>query len=1542
MKAGVSFRQVAHPLWAWLAIAALFFSAAPNALGDELGPSRTALVRYYQGCNMSESCQPIILIHGIHGTTHEDSGPCGLYEHLQVPGGTIVSDCNWEPLISHLRTYSDLWNRIQIYVFRYESDKGSTTLDLGGELLSALEARQLNDVIIIAHSMGGLVARMMMKETRGYDRVKAAITLATPHHGTPLANREWRNELADLLHFDVEDVTPGKWLNVLDYVFWKILYKSPHLVDDSSKPSRSDLVWSNWNGLFSQAKANMPQAQWEENITLLQSASSEQGNKLITYAGKLEENRITQINDDVIAKIERFIASGDQEALTHVGLEGFAFELQDKLHVLTPSDGMVPLDSALFAGNRSVALRRNTFTNYDHIDMLKGTPWNGKPDGYYGPFAYIIKDLRTIDAFDGVPPRLDSIEIESSGEVTAGTMVKVHIKARVPDTKRVRFMQFVLKDAAGCAVRQRVAVNQMDEEPTVEWRVPMFGAKTAVTLTGEIWPDGDPQACSGATPLLDTLTKGVSVTVQPVAKFDKWPSISLSMADSRSTFLRGDVVVIRVTEKPGMLGQAQVQPLAWRFVWRDGPEGRRFLSERGGILREVPTAQPVGPPMQLLDLAYELPPLIVSENTAPGSYTWKAGLQFSEVFNPANLLAESAPLTYQVRELYTVHPSVGSIRTNNKYSAGDMMVIHYTTTKGSSPAKYDLMLRLTSRATSKQYYFYDNRTDSNRWIHSTPRPMKSGDPQSGSYQIPAPDGEPIVIENSTPSGEYDMLMYFSEVGKNLPVGVTASGFFALETPTEEGGCFVATAAYGSSLALAVRWLREFRDVVLLSTPLGRRFVRAYYERGPAAASVIAENPVLRKTARVALWPIAAAAWLTVHTGPIWCALLTLLFALGLWWIARRGPRIARVGLVVLLLAGIVAAAEIRGTVLRTKPFPAPAASLLVELGETRTKAVSAPDGSFRFTNVPPGTYTITASGPGYVTGSQTAKLLTSTDVVNVIVPVLMTGSRIYEYHLPHTAEYDGWWTFFAVTNPNPVAAEIIFTAHAASGEVLGTSDKLTRLPINNTVSGKPASFFAADLLAKSAWYRIRSSGPLAGLEIFGHTVGALAGFSLPMPESETLYLPHVAHDVQWWTGVSFVSSGVKSNALHLEARNATGELIGTAARPRRMQPGEKAVDTVDAFFGWDFPIDTKWASLKSDAPLTGFELFGTRDMRMLAAIPALGRGGKRLVFSHLPTDTGAWTGVALLNISSKALEARMTAYGSTGELLASSRAIPLGPGERTVGQVQEYFAAWPQNTRYVEVTAPDDLVGLELVGKFDPPLLGGLPALTEFGPTIAYPYVEQNNSWTSYLTIINLSNTVAQVEWSAYSSTGSRLARKTLSVPARGTSTGTLASIFGATPSGTTWVKAATGSALLCGHVQLTRAGSGQFTNYPALPVVSAEQIGATARAATFASSIPELSDILSAIRITPARQGGLKVEWADQRVERYARRLTAGEFASGDIVLSVNGISVASVADLLLHAQRLQSAPDLSLRILDRFGTPRTIRVKNPSTGGAGASSER
>ncbi len=90
----------------------------------------------------------------------------------------------------------------------------------------------------------------------------------------------------------------------------------------------------------------------------------------------------------------------------------------------------------------------------------------------------------------------------------------------------------------------------------------------------------------------------------------------------------------------------------------------------------------------------------------------------------------------------------------------------------------------------------------------------------------------------------------------LSAGATAGG-----AGGTGGGCFIATAAFGSPLESHVLILRQFRDRVLLQCEPGRMFVRFYYRHSPPVAAAIENSAILRIVSRFCLIPAVCLAYL---------------------------------------------------------------------------------------------------------------------------------------------------------------------------------------------------------------------------------------------------------------------------------------------------------------------------------------------------------------------------------------------------------------------------------------------------------------------------------------------------------------------------------------------------------------------------------------------------------------------------------------------------------------------------------------------------------
>ena len=244
--------------------------------------------------------------------------------------------------------------------------------------------------------MGGLVARRLMEEqrqtkaTKWNQSVLRLVTLATPHHGTPAANRcdyvldplpDYIGALGYKLGHEpgtVDFAALAAGLSLGNGIF--------HAIPTYNQPNRLDLLWDNYDGFFTSGfspdELNPPTA-------TLNSISSAQSydSKIVAYAGN--------------------IANG---SIIHSGHDGYLSGLADILAngLGIPSDGIVPIASAWFQdrlGNSQIRF----IDDYDHYQMMQSkTPPGDLPSPSDPLFTTIGNDL-TATLPIVTPPTITSV-----------------------------------------------------------------------------------------------------------------------------------------------------------------------------------------------------------------------------------------------------------------------------------------------------------------------------------------------------------------------------------------------------------------------------------------------------------------------------------------------------------------------------------------------------------------------------------------------------------------------------------------------------------------------------------------------------------------------------------------------------------------------------------------------------------------------------------------------------------------------------------------------------------------------------------------------------------------------------------------------------------------------------------------------------------------------------------------------------------------------------------------------------------------------------
>jgi hypothetical protein len=161
-------------------------------------------------------------------------------------------------------------------------------------------------------------------------------------------------------------------------------------------------------------------------------------------------------------------------------------------------------------------------------------------------------------------------------------------------------------------------------------------------------------------------------------------------------------------------------------------------------------------------------------------------------------------------------------------------------------------------------------------------------PSPGVYSHP--EGTDVTVD-AIPDDNYRFSEWTGDVPtgheNDNPVTITidsnksiTANFAAISTADgdsgKKGGCFIATAAYGTSLHAHLDILRDFRDKYLMASKLGSKLVKLYYKYSPFVAEFITKHKALRIVVRINLLPLVAFSYSAVHLGPIITAVVLIL------------------------------------------------------------------------------------------------------------------------------------------------------------------------------------------------------------------------------------------------------------------------------------------------------------------------------------------------------------------------------------------------------------------------------------------------------------------------------------------------------------------------------------------------------------------------------------------------------------------------------------------------------------------------------------------
>jgi len=299
---------------------------------------------------------PLILIHGIHGTeiceeriVNKDEGEMNYDEKKDY----------WKEFKRKFRSTenSNLREKYELYIFQYCSDLKPVFPTISNELGNLIDENIADrQPVILAHSMGGLVAKAYMVYYRhsgkwqgksGGDTTLGLITLATLHHGTPGAT-----DFAIL-----EPHTMLGWENTVQKaqkVYWSKHAKGKpcDIENDSTCPNRSDLRWDNFDNSFDKKLYLNDDNKW---LILANQRLTSFYDKIIAYGGFLRPGKWSRrkaIRESLPEKLRDSNTSNAEllEIANDILVSGFNRRFGD-------TDGLVPFKSALLCTTNQIKVK---------------------------------------------------------------------------------------------------------------------------------------------------------------------------------------------------------------------------------------------------------------------------------------------------------------------------------------------------------------------------------------------------------------------------------------------------------------------------------------------------------------------------------------------------------------------------------------------------------------------------------------------------------------------------------------------------------------------------------------------------------------------------------------------------------------------------------------------------------------------------------------------------------------------------------------------------------------------------------------------------------------------------------------------------------------------------------------------------------------------------------------------------------------------------------------------------------------------------------
>jgi hypothetical protein len=278
-----------------------------------------------------------------------------------------------------------------------------------------------------------------------------------------------------------------------------------------------------------------------------------------------------------------------------------------------------------------------------------------------------------------------------------------------------------------------------------------------------------------------------------------------------------------------------------------------------------------------------------------------------------------------------------------------------------------------------------------------------------------------------------------------------------------------------------------------------------------------------------------------------------------------------------------------------------------------------------------------------------------------------------------------------------------------------------------------------------------NSGQAVGYQKFYQSGKYRVGLEAsPQANQESLFVPHIASDNQWWTGIGWTNT--TNAAKSLQFAFDTGQQA-----QKQLGPGGHEAFSIASMFNNAEQPDIGSGQVSNGAGMAGLVLFGGDNV--LSGVSLSDATTSTLFFPHVAHNSEWWTGLVIYNPGTQSADLTLTYFDAQGGQLGSNNS-EVGPGRKIVGSPDNLN--FPDGTEWFMVQASQPVTGFELFGTTDNNQLGGYSVVNLAAAKGVFPKLERDG-WTG-IAFVNPGEEMVQVQVKACSNIGNTVASNTVNL----------------------------------------------------------------------------------------------------------------------------------------------------------------------------------